>query len=97
MDDLDDDRPFALKWKRTFPDTDNDFTGRDPEHLTASARVYLQTSHPDPARRWFWTASGTHQIALGNEAILRAAARKAEDAYLAWRDTAPSPHGAVFP
>ena len=82
----DDDRPFALKWKRTFPDVENDFTARDPAHPAAFARVYVQPSHPDPTHRWFWTASGTHQIGLGNEPTVREAARKAEEAYLAWRD-----------
>ena len=64
----------------------DDFTGLDPAHPTAFARVYLQPSHPDLSRQWFWTASGTHQIDSGHEATVRAAARKAEEAYLAWRD-----------
>jgi hypothetical protein len=59
MEADDDNRPFALKWSSTFPDA-NDFTARDPAHPTAFARVYFQPSHPDPKRRWFWTASVTH-------------------------------------
>ena len=83
--EADDGKPFILKWSRTLPDA-NDFTARDPAHPTAFARVYLQPSHPDPSLRWFWTVSGTHQLGLGNEGTARAAARKAEEAYLAWRD-----------
>jgi hypothetical protein len=85
MEPDDDQGAFALKWSRTFPDA-NDFTARDPARPTAFARVYLQPSHPDPAQRWFWTVSGTHHLGLGNEATVRAAARKAEEVYLAWRD-----------
>jgi hypothetical protein len=80
------DRPFILKWSRPFPDDPKkqDFTGKDLQRPDAFARVYFQDSHPDPSRRWFWTVSGSHQIALGHEATTRAAARAAEAAYSAW-------------
>jgi len=82
----DDSRPFVLKWSRTFPGSEDDYTGRDPAHPVAFARVYLQPAHPDPSRRWYWTAAGTHQLSIGHEATVRAAARAAEEAFMKWRD-----------
>ena len=81
-----DDQPFALKWSRTFPGSENDYTGRDAAHPRAFARVYRQPSHPNGSRRWFWTAAGTAQLGLGNEPTVRTAARAAEEAFIRWRD-----------
>jgi hypothetical protein len=81
-----DDQPFALKWSRTFPGSKDDYTGRDAAHPRAFVRVYHQPSHPDLSRRWFWTAAGTHQLGLGHEATVRAAARAAEEVFVRWRD-----------
>jgi hypothetical protein len=81
-----DDQPFVLKWTHTFPGTENDYTGRDPAYPDAFVRVYHQASHPDASRRWFWTTAGTHQLALGNEATVRAAARAGEEVFVRWRD-----------
>jgi len=84
--DPDDYQPFVLKWLRTFPDSENDYTGRDPAHPRAFARVCRQPSHPDLSRRWFWTAAGTAQLGLGNEPTVRTAARASEEAFIRWRD-----------
>jgi hypothetical protein len=81
----DDDRPFLLTWRKTFPHSENDFTGTHADHPNAFARMYFQPSHPDPERRWFWTATGDAQLGLGNEPTAREAARKAEAAFQRWR------------
>ena len=84
----DDDHPFLLKWSRTFPDNAKaqDFNGKLASDPTMFARIYFQDSHPDENARWYWTVAANVQIASGNVADARAAARAAEEAYTAWKD-----------
>ena len=79
-------RPFILKWSRTWPNDPKkqDFTGRDPSQAAMFARTYLAEDHPDRAWAWFWTVSGSAQIASGYEENARAAARAAEAAWEQW-------------
>ena len=83
----DDNRPFLLKWSRTWPDdrTKQDFTGLLAADPTMFARVYFLESHPDESARWYWTVTTTVQIASGHAVDTRAAARAAEAAYTAWK------------
>ena len=84
-----DDRPFILKWSPTWPDTPDvkqDFTGKDANRPVMYARVYRSPAGAHPGKSWFWTVFATHQIDSGHERTTSAAARKAEEAYLAWRD-----------
>ena len=84
----DDDRPFLLKWSRTWPNDlkAQDFTGKLASDPTMFARIYFHDSHPDENVRWYWTVSASAQIASGHSADARAAARAAEEAYTAWKD-----------
>ena len=59
----DDNRPFLLKWSRTWPDdrTKQDFTGLLAADPTMFARVYLLESNPDESVRCFWTVSASQR------------------------------------
>lgn len=83
-----DDETFALKWKRTWPEVADDFTGRDPKDRLSFVRVYRQKATPDPAKTWFWVASiDERRIASGHEPDNPEGARLAvRAAERAWRD-----------
>lgn len=78
------DAGLRLKWKRTFPDVENDFLGKDPGRKRMFARIYWTNSHATE-RPWYWTVSAEdRRIASGYESAARPAARAAEAAYAAW-------------
>ena len=52
--DASDPETFLLKWKRTWPDKADDFTGRDPDDPMSFIRVYRQHATADPDRAWLW-------------------------------------------
>ena len=83
----DDDRPFILKWSRTWPKAPtakNDFTGRHPDHPRMFARFFHSGRLEARKAEWFWTVSDRAQIASGYEENARAAARAAETTRERW-------------
>jgi hypothetical protein len=80
-----DDRPFTLKWSRTWPQVDKHFTGKDPRRPDMFARVYLSAPPPHSAKPWSWTLADRRQIALGYAPTTRAARTAVEKAYREWR------------
>ena len=81
-----DPETFVLKWKRTWPDKADDFTGRDPDEPMSFIRVYRQHATADPDRAWLWIVTIDQQrVASGHEADgpegARPAVRAAEKAW----------------
>ena len=76
-----DPETFLLKWKRTWPDKANDFTGRDPDDPMSFIRVYRQHATADPDKAWLWIvtidqqriASGTRQTGRSARPAVRSA------------------------
>ena len=64
-----DPETFLLRWKRTWPDKADDFTGRDPDDPMSFIRVYRQHATADPDRAWLWVVTIDQQrVASGHEA-----------------------------
>ena len=81
-----DPETVALKWKRTWPDKADNFTGRDPDNPLSFVRVYRQHATADPDRAWLWVVTIDQQrLASGHEADgpegVRPAVRAAEKAW----------------
>lgn len=74
---------FALKWRKTYPDVEDDFLGKDPDNGWMYARVYRSNSFATDLP-WYWTASrGNFGLGSGYAASVREAATKAEGVYFA--------------
>ena len=86
---------FLLKWKKTWSEAVDDFTGRDLEDPFSFIRLYRQKATPDPERAWYWivTIRG-ERVASGHEPDFSRRAppvvRAAEKAWAEWKAKADS-------
>lgn len=57
---------LRLKWRKTWPDRENDFAAFSPRVKHGVGRIYLHNSGPHPF--WFWTMHATVANFHGNKA-----------------------------
>lgn len=74
------DIPLRLKWKKTWPDRENDFTAKNGAH---SLRIYKDETSPAFAGQFYWIVNRESFVGSGHGATAREAARAAEACYFA--------------
>lgn len=81
---------LRLKWQKTWPDKENDFSGRTSDSRTGSAgRIYAMKLYDPPRFWWAWYANGCIKgtdmwvVRNGHEETARAAAAKVEEVWFA--------------
>lgn len=83
------DRPpgieLRLKWRRTWPDREHDFTAETERGY--STRIYWRATGSPETAGWFWASNTERGIAP----TAREAAKAVEDAYFAWLTRRPVP------
>lgn len=72
---------LRYKWRKTWPDRENDFAGRDGE--VSIGRIYVHTYGPQKDR-WFWAVADDGSSGIANSA--REAAGIVERIYEQKRD-----------
>ena len=73
--------PFRLRWQRSWPERDADYTGSLADAPKKLARIYKDDA-ADSERAWRWTVLDDQQrIGDGYALDADAAARAAEEAY----------------
>lgn len=70
--------PLRLKWERTWPDRENDFTAKIGEH---SLRIYRDDTSPEFRGQFYWVANREAAIGSGHATTAREAAVAAEACY----------------
>ena len=66
-----DEPPFRLKWRKTWPDKENDFIAHDHDGI-AVGRFYL-IEHGPLQGQWRWTVTAFHAAPTADTARIIAA------------------------
>lgn len=70
--------PPRLKWRKTWPDREDDFTATIDGH---TLRIYRDATSPAYVGQFFWVANRERHLGSGHAATAREAALAAEACY----------------
>ncbi|KZK85751.1 hypothetical protein PsAD46_03342 [Pseudovibrio sp. Ad46] len=80
---MNDNKEFEprLKWRRSWPDTPDDGTAKDPNRPDANLRTYKEHRPNGPGVQWYWVANDLALIEQGLANSKEEAQQEAERAY----------------
>jgi len=71
---------LKLKWRRSWPDKDHDFTATTADGFRVGRFYWRDTAAPG-SECWYWTMESSR----GEQPTSRQAAKAIEDAWFAWQ------------